>query len=53
MDTVELFEVNAIKEKEKIIKEIGLEIECAQEEINAIKNRLDRFTKKIQENEGK
>jgi len=53
MDTVESLEANAINEKKKIIKEIGVEIECAQEEINAIKNRLDRFTKKIQENEGK
>ena len=53
MDIVELFEVNGIKEKEKIIKEIGIEIECAKEEINVIKNKLDKFTKKIQENEAK
>ena len=53
MDIVELFEVNGIKEKGKIIKEIGIEIQCAEEKYKSIKNKLDKFTKKIQENEAK
>ena len=53
MDTVELLEVNEMKEKDKIIKEIGVEILCAQEEIKAIKDKLDKFTKKINGNEDK
>ena len=53
MDTVELLEVNEMKEKDKIIKEIGVEILCAQEEIKAIKDKLNKFTKKINGNEDK
>ena len=39
MDLVDLIEVNNIKQKDKIIKEIGVEILCAQEEVNAIKTK--------------
>ena len=53
MDTVEYLEANEMKGKDKIIKEIGVEIECAQEEINSIKDRLDKFTKKINNKEVK
>ena len=42
-----------IKHKVIIIKEIGVEILCAQEEIKAIKDKLDKFTKKINGNEDK
>mgnify|MGYP002869751401 CR=1 FL=1 len=48
METVELLEVNKMKEKGKIIKEIGVEIECIQEEIKIVKDKIDNFTKKIQ-----
>lgn len=48
MDTIELLEVNKMKEKGNIFKEIGLEIECIQEEIKIIKDKIDNFTKKIQ-----
>jgi hypothetical protein len=48
MDTVQLLEVNEMKEKEKIIKEIGIEIECAEEEIKVIKNKVEQFTNRIQ-----
>ena len=53
MDTVEYLEANEMKGKDKIIKEIGVEIECAQEEINSIKDRLVKFTKKINNKEVK
>ena len=53
MNTVELLEVNKVKEKGNIIKEIGVEIECIQEEIKSIKDKIDNFTKKIQNNEEK
>ena len=48
MDTVQLLEVNEMKEKEKIIKEIGVEIQCAEEEIKVIKNKVEQFTNRIQ-----
>ena len=51
MDKMELLEVNEMKQKENIIKEIGIEISCVQEEINAIKNKLNKFTEKIKEKE--
>ena len=48
MDTVQLLEVNEMKEKEKIIKEIGVEIQCAEEEIKVIRNKVEQFTNRIQ-----
>ena len=50
MDLVDLIEVNNIKQKDKIIKEIGVEILCAQEEVNAIKTKLEKFENKIKGN---
>ena len=50
MDVVDLVEVNNIKQKDKIIKEIGVEILCAQEEVNAIKTKLEKFENKIKGN---
>ena len=53
MDTLSYFQVNEIKEKDKIIKEIEVEIQCAQEEINSVKKKMettrDNFLKKIEE----
>lgn len=54
MDTVESFQASENKEKEKIIKEIGVEILCTQEEINSLKNRLETIKNKfINNNENK
>ena len=50
MDVINLLEVNDMKEKDKIIKEIGVEILCAQEEMNIIKTKLDKFENKIKDN---
>ena len=51
MDKMEFLEVNEMKQKENIIKEIGIEISCVQEEINAIKNKLNKNNEKIKEKE--
>ena len=51
MGILEHFQANENKEKEKIIKEIGVEILCAEEEMNSIKKKLEanknRFLEKI------
>ena len=51
MDKMELLEVNEMKHKENIVKEIDIEIQCVQEEIKIIKNKLDKFKEKIEEKE--
>lgn len=53
MDILELLDVNELKGKEEIIKEIELEIQCAQEEINVINHRLEKFTNNIKNQEVK
>lgn len=50
MDTVESFQASENKEKEKIIKEIGVEILCTQEEINTLKNKLETIKNKFTNN---
>lgn len=50
MDTVESFQASENKEKEKIIKEIGTEILCTQEEINSLKNKLETIKNKFTNN---
>ena len=50
MDTVQLLEVNEMKETDKIIKEIGIEIQCVEEEIKIIKDKAEEFTNRIQNN---
>ena len=47
MDKMELLEVNEMKQKENIAKEIDIEIQCVQEEIKIIKNKLDKFKENI------
>jgi hypothetical protein len=52
MDTLSYFQVNENKDKDKIIKEIEVEIQCAEEEINALKKKMEttreNFLKKIE-----
>ena len=47
MGTLEYFQANENKEKEKIIKEIEVEILCAQEEINELNKKLENVKKKF------
>ena len=47
MDNVESFQASENKLKEKIIKEIGVEILCTQEEINSLKNKLETIKNKF------
>jgi len=49
MDNLEIFQANENKDKEKIIKEIGIEIQCAQEEINELKKKLENTEQKFME----
>ena len=51
MDIFESFQANENREKEKIINEIGTEILCAQEEINALKKNLENIKNKFLEKE--
>ena len=51
MDIFESFQANENREKEKIINEIGTEILCAQEEINALKKNLENIKNKLIEKE--
>ena len=53
MDTVQLLQVNEIKENDKIIKEIKIEIQCAEEEIKIIKDKVEKFTNKIENKNNK
>ena len=53
MDIFESFQANENREKEKIINEIGTEILCAQEEINALKKNLENIKNKFLEKEKK
>ena len=53
MDTVQLLEVNEMKENDKIIKEIKIEIQCVEEEIKIIKDKAEKFTNRIQNNNNK
>ena len=53
MDTVEYLQANELKGKDLIIKEIGIEIDCVQEEIKAIKDKLDKFKEKIKNGDEK
>ena len=50
MDTVESFQASENKEKEKIIKEIGVEILCTQEEVKSLKNKLEAIKNKFTNN---
>ena len=47
MGTLDYFQANENKQKEKIIKEIGVEIICVQEEINSIKKKLETTKNKF------
>ena len=53
MDTVQLLQVNEVKENDKIIKEIKIEIQCVEEEIKIIKDKVEKFTNKIENKNNK
>ena len=53
MDTVQLLQVNEVKENDKIIKEIKIEIQCVEEEIKNIKDKVEKFTNKIENKNNK
>ena len=42
---IELFEINERKKDENVIKELDIEIQCVQEEKNAINNKLETMEK--------
>ena len=50
MDTVQLLQVNEMKDNDKINKEIKIEIQCVEEEIKIIKDKAEKFTNKMQNN---
>ena len=50
MDTVQLLQVNEMKDNDKINKEIKIEIQCVEEEIKIIEDKAEKFTNKMQNN---
>lgn len=47
MNILEMFQANENRERDSIIKEIGIEILCAEEEINALKKKLENIKNKF------
>ena len=47
MNILEMFQANENRERDNIIKEIGIEILCAEEEINALKKKLENIKNKF------
>ena len=50
MDTVQLLQVNEMKDNDKINKEIKIEIQCVEEEIKIIKDKAEKLKNQMQNN---